>query len=101
MYPISYDNGSPTPSLTKIKDPNGFVLYQKGSPTASAFYPGTFDMISQIGTSDYVLWESKSDCSYQGDGYFEFTFGPASTFSWPANTVDPTSGFYIDPNPFE
>ena len=70
-------------NLLTIKDPNGFVLYQKGSPTASVFYPGTFDMISQAGASAYVLWESKSNCSYHGDGHFELTFGSASTFSWP------------------
>ena len=76
-------------NLLTIKDPNGFVLYQRGNPTASAFYPGTFNMISQQGNSDYVLWESKSDCSYQGDGYFELTFGSTSNFSWP---IDPNYG---------
>jgi hypothetical protein len=76
-------------NLLSIKDPNGFVLYQKGSPTASTFYPGTFDMVAQVGASEYVLWESKSPCSYQGDGYFELEFGTASSFSWPVMTNIP------------
>jgi hypothetical protein len=70
-------------NLLSIKDPNGFILYQRGSATASAFYPGTFDLTSQLGTSEYVLWESKSECSYHGDGNFELTFGSTSAFSWP------------------
>jgi hypothetical protein len=76
-------------NLLSIKDPNGFVLYQKGSPTASAFYPGTFDMVNQRGGGDYVVWESKMPCSYQGDGFFVLTFGTASpttgtnAFRWP------------------
>ena len=74
-------------NLLSIKDPNGFVLYQKGSPTASAFYPGTFDMVNQVGSSEYVLWESKLPCSYQGDGNFELEFTTASSFSWPTNYI--------------
>jgi len=69
-------------NLLKIKDPNGFVLYQKGNTASSAFYPGTFDILAQAGSSDYVLWESKAPCSYQGDGYFELVFGTPSTFTW-------------------
>ena len=72
-------------SLLSIKDPNGFVLYQKGNPTASAFYPGTFDMTTnQTGYGEYVLWLSKYPCGYQGDGHFEFEFGATSSFTWPA-----------------
>lgn len=74
-------------SLLSIKDPNGFVLYQKGNPTASAFYPGTFDMTNQTGYGEYVLWLSKYPCGYQGDGHFEFTFGTASSFEWPVGNV--------------
>jgi hypothetical protein len=70
-------------NLLSIKDPNGFVLYQKGNPISSSFYPGTFDMINQVGNSDYVLWISKYTCSYLGSGQFELTFGTASTFTWP------------------
>jgi len=77
-------------NLLSIKDPNGFVLYQRGNPTASVFYPGTFDMISQIGVSEYVLWESKYPCGYNGDGDFELVFGTSSTFSWPVPTNIPS-----------
>ncbi len=102
MYPRNNGIGGTLEesNLFSIKDPNGFVLYQKGSPTASAFYPGTFDMSSQTGATDYVLWESKSECSYQGDGYFELSFGPTSSFYWPSPSVDPTSGPSIDPDPY-
>ena len=77
-------------NLLSIKDPNGFVLYQKGNPTASVFYPGTFDMVSQTGASEYVLWESKYPCGYNSEGYFELTFGTSSAFSWPVLTNIPS-----------
>lgn len=80
-------------SLLRIKDPNGFVLYQKGSPTASSFYPGMFDMFAQAGASDYVLWISKTPCSYQGTGTFELTFGTSSTFTWPVPSLSVVSGW--------
>jgi len=83
-------------SLISIKDPNGFVLYQKGSPTASFFYPGTFDMGNQVGASPYVLWISRSSCSYTGDGSFELVFGTASAFSWPYSGGVASSGPIID-----
>lgn len=79
-------------NLLSVKDPNGFVLYQKGSPTASALYPGTFDMQNQSGNSDYVLWLSKYPCSYQGTGHFELTFGTASTFNWPVIPLNGNTG---------
>jgi hypothetical protein len=81
-------------SLLSIKDPNGFVLYQKGNPTASAFYPGTFNMNNQTGYGEYVLWLSKYPCGYQagipvisGSGNFEFEFGATSSFTWPEGNV--------------
>ena len=81
-------------SLLSIKDPNGFVLYQKGNPTASAFYPGTFNMTNQTGYGEYVLWLSKYPCGYQagipvisGSGNFEFEFGATSSFTWPVGNV--------------
>ena len=81
-------------SLLSIKDPNGFVLYQKGNPTASAFYPGTFNMDNQTGYGEYVLWLSKYPCGYQagipvisGSGNFEFEFGATSSFTWPVGNV--------------
>lgn len=74
-------------SLYTIKDPNGFVLYQKGSPTASSFFPSTFWAL-QAPLSDYVVWQTKVPCAYQGDGSFQFTFGPATSgFTW--NPVPP------------
>ena len=74
-------------SLYTIKDPNGFVLYQKGSPTASSFFPSTFWAL-QAPLSDYVVWQTKMPCGYQGDGQFEFTFGAiTSGFNW--NPVPP------------
>lgn len=84
-------------NLLTIKDPNGFVVYQRGNPTASAFYPATFDMINQQGASPYVLWMSKTPCSYQGDGAFQLIFGTSSSFSWPVPPIGSISGgFYVD-----
>ncbi len=71
-------------SLLSIKDPNGFLLYQKGNPTASAFYPGTFN-IDQTGLGEYVLWLSKYPCSYPDIGNFELSFTASSSFSWPTD----------------
>ena len=77
-------------SLYSIKDPNGFVLYQKGSPTASAFFPSSFYAL-QTPFTDYVVWQTKVVCGYQGTGSFQFTFGEmTSGFTW--NPV---------PNPWE
>jgi hypothetical protein len=84
-------------SLLRIKDPNGYVLYERGSPTASSFYPGTFDMQAQQGATEYVLWVSKQACSYQGDGSFELTFGTTSSFNWPAAGPSYTSPAWIVP----
>lgn len=76
-------------SLYTIKDPNGFVLYQKGSPTASSFFPSSFYAL-QSPLSEYVVWQTKMPCSYQGDGAFQFTFGPITTgFTW--NPVPPAN----------
>lgn len=79
-------------SLYSIKDPNGFVLYQKGSPSASAFIPSSFNAI-QSSLSDYVVWQTKESCSYQGSGTFQFTFGTSSSnFTWNPNpNIDYTS----------
>jgi hypothetical protein len=92
LYPRSNGIGAimDESSLISIKDPNGFVLYRRDSPSTSAFYPGTFDMISQTGITEYVLWESKNVCGYSGDGYFELTFGTQSAFSWPVPTNIPS-----------
>jgi len=79
-------------SLLTIKDPNGFVLYQRGNPTASAFYPATFDIPTQVGFTDHVLWVSKHPCSYPATGFFELIFGTSSTFSWPAIPLNGDKG---------
>ena len=83
-------------NLLTIKDPNGFVLYQKGNPTASAFYPASFDMNTQSGLTDHVLWVSKYPCSYPATGFFELIFGtassPLSSFTWPQITLNGNKG---------
>ena len=83
-------------NLLTIKDPNGFVLYQKGNPTASAFYPASFDMNSQSGWTDHVLWVSKFPCSYPATGFFELIFGtpssPLSSFTWPVIALNGNKG---------
>ena len=83
-------------NLLTIKDPNGFVLYQKGNPTASAFYPASFDMNSQSGWTDHVLWVSKFSCSYPATGFFELIFGtpssPLSSFTWPVIALNGNKG---------
>jgi hypothetical protein len=90
-------------NLLWIKDPNGFIIYQRGYPEQSAFRPGTFDANDspQSGKTPYVMWESKRPCSYQGDGQFEIAFGPTASFSWPAPPPAPPSfGPVFDPGGF-
>ena len=80
MYPSSYDNGSATPSITKIKDPNGFIIHDSTSLTYSAFtYSGAIVMatasyypINYYGT--YRIFRTVATCSYNGGGSFEFIF---------------------------
>ena len=80
MYPSSYDNGSATPSITKIKDPNGFIIHDSTSLTYSAFtYSGAIVMatasyypINYYGT--YRIFRTVATCSYNGGGQFEFIF---------------------------
>jgi hypothetical protein len=68
-------------NLYSIKDPNGFTLYQKGNPTASSFFPSSFYAL-QSPFSEYVVWQTKFPCAYNGDGEFQFTFGTSSSFTW-------------------
>lgn len=84
-------------SLYSIKDPNGFVLYQKGSPTASTFFPSSFYAL-QSPFSEYVVWQTKAVCGYQGTGTFQFTFGEATSgFIW-----NPVPNYWeMDPNSFQ
>ena len=80
MYPSSYDNGSATPSITKIKDPNGFIIHDSTSLTYSAFtYSGAIVMatasyypINYYGT--YRIFRTIATCSYNAGGSFEFIF---------------------------
>jgi hypothetical protein len=80
MYPVSYDNGSPTPSLTKIKDPNGFIIHDSTSLTYSAFtYSGSIVLatasyypVNYYGS--YRVFRTLATCSYHAGGQFEFIF---------------------------
>ena len=80
MYPSSYDNGSATPSLTKIKDPNGFIIHDSTSLTYSAFtYSGSIVMatasyypVNYYGS--YRIFRTIATCSYTAGGSFEFIF---------------------------
>jgi hypothetical protein len=79
MYPFSYDNGL-TPSLTKIKDPNGFIIHDSTSLTYSAF---TYSGLISIATASYYpvnyygnyrVFRTLATCSYHAGGQFEFIF---------------------------
>jgi hypothetical protein len=80
MYPSSYDGGSATPSLTKIKDPNGFIIHDSTSLTYSAFtYSGSIVMatasyypVNYYGS--YRIFRTIATCSYNAGGSFEFIF---------------------------
>lgn len=80
MYPVSYDNGSPTPSLTKIKDPNGFIIHDSTSLTYSAFtYSASIVMATASYYPDnyygsYRVFRTIATCSYHAGGSFEFIF---------------------------
>jgi hypothetical protein len=79
MYPSSYDSGL-TPSLTKIKDPNGFIIHDSTSLTYSAFtYSGSIVMatasyypVNYYGS--YRIFRTIATCSYNAGGSFEFIF---------------------------
>jgi hypothetical protein len=66
------------PILSRIKDPNGFVLYDSSLPTTSAF---TYSTIIPSGGNNlpipipsYRVYKTVSTCSYYGAGGFEFIF---------------------------
>jgi hypothetical protein len=73
VVPFSY------PILSKIKDPNGFIIHDSGSFSYSAFtYSGS---ITPIGgnnlatpTPQWRVYKTIGTCSYTGSGEFEFIF---------------------------
>jgi hypothetical protein len=80
MYPSSYDNVPGTPSLTKIKDPNGFIIHDSTSLTYSAFtYSGAIVLATASYYSvnyydSYTVFRTLATCSYHAGGQFEFIF---------------------------
>jgi hypothetical protein len=73
VYPHSY------PLLSKIKDPNGFIIHDSSNLTYSAFtYSGS---ITPTGgnnlaspTPQWRIYKTIGTCSYTGSGEFEFIF---------------------------
>ena len=67
-----------TTGISKILDPNGFILYN-GSLSSSNF---TYSSVSNINytslpgspTPPYTIWRSIGTCSYSQSGEFEFKF---------------------------
>jgi hypothetical protein len=73
VVPLSY------PLLSKIKDPNGFIIHDSGSLSYSAFtYSGS---VTPTGGNDLAtptpqwrIYKTLGTCSYAGSGNFEFIF---------------------------
>jgi hypothetical protein len=66
------------PLLSKIKDPNGFIIHDSTLPTTSAF---TYSTNSPSGGNNlplvppsYRVYRTLGTCSYSGSGNFEFIF---------------------------
>ena len=57
-------------SLKKIKDANGFIVYDSNLPSSSAFMYFT----SGGNVNGYHIFRTNNACSYSGDGNFEFIF---------------------------
>ena len=64
--------------LSKIKDPNGFIIHDSTLPTTSAF---TYSTYSPTGGNNlplippsYRVYRTIGTCSYNGSGNFEFIF---------------------------
>lgn len=71
VAPFSY------PLLSKIKDPNGFIIYDSGSFSYSAFtYSGSITPTGGIdlASSQWRVYKTIGTCSYTGSGEFEFIF---------------------------
>jgi hypothetical protein len=64
--------GSFTTDIQYIKDPNGFVLYDSGSPTYSVFTHSSITHPDYTGS--YRVWRTTATSSYVGAGQFEFIF---------------------------
>ena len=65
-YPFSY------PAISKIKDPNGFIIHDSSSLTYSAFTYSASGLSSFYTT--YRVYRTSATCSYTGTGEFEFIF---------------------------
>jgi hypothetical protein len=65
-YPFSY------PEISKIKDPNGFIIHDFSSLTYSAFTYSASGLSSFYTT--YRVYRTSATCSYTGTGEFEFIF---------------------------
>jgi len=66
------------PLLSKIKDPNGFIVHDTTLPTSTAF---TYSTYSPSGGTNlpspvpsYRVYRTIGTCSYTGSGNFEFIF---------------------------
>ena len=72
LVPFSY------PMISKIKDPNGYILYDQTYPLASTFtYSNSVTPllgITDINYGNYRVYRTIGTCSYSGIGDFEFTF---------------------------
>jgi hypothetical protein len=73
LVPSSY------PLLSKIKDPNGFIVHDSNLLTVSAFtYSGVLTPTGGIGlstpTPSWRVYKTIGTCSYTGSGNFEFIF---------------------------
>lgn len=67
------------PLLSKIKDPNGFIVHDSNLLTTSAFtYSGVVTPTGGIGlstpTPSWRIYKTIGTCSYTGSGNFEFIF---------------------------
>jgi len=73
-YPYSYGD------LTMIKDPNGFIIHDVTNPTASLYTGFTHspsiptNLITGATYGTYKMYRTLLNCSYTGDGEFEFIF---------------------------
>jgi hypothetical protein len=64
--------------ISKIKDPNGYILYDQTYPLASTFtYSNSVTPllgVTDINYGNYRVYRTIGTCSYSGIGDFEFTF---------------------------
>jgi hypothetical protein len=73
-YPFSYG------AIKTIKDPNGFIIHDVTTSTASLYTNFTYSTTTITPASPYAyystyrLYRTKLTCGYDGDGEFEFIF---------------------------